>query len=936
MSTQKKKLIEVALPLEAINQESAREKSIRHGHPSTLHLWWARRPLASCRAVLFASLVDDPSARPEEFPTKAAQETERRRLMEMIERLVKWENVNDAELMAEAHAEIMKSTGGNPPPVLDPFCGGGSIPLEVQRLGLEAYASDINPVAVLITKALIEIPPRFKDMPPVNPEARKKAKISSWTGAQGLAEDVRYYGQWVRDEAQKRIGHLYPKVMLSDGETEATVIAWLWARTVKCPNPACGCQMPLVKSFELSTKKGKEAWVEPVIDRTSKIPVVNFTVNSGEGKAPPSPKLGRGAKFMCLACEQPVDEKHIKAEGVAGRMGAKLMAIVAEGKRGRIYLEPTEEHEKIAFSAKPAWKPEVAIGNDRRSMFTPLYGLNTFGDLFTDRQLVALTTLSDLVQHEVQVIIKQDALSAGLADDDIPLREGGTGARAYVDAVVTYLGLGVSKLSDAQTSLTRWKPSMDQSIATFARQAIPMVWDFAESNTFNNAAGDYSTTLSTIVRAINNLGKGSPGSVHQQDATTFVRSQNEPPLVFTTDPPYYDNISYAELSDFFYVWLRRSLGKTYPELFNTLATPKDQELVAAPYRFGGDKEKARQFFENGLQKAFQQTYQASHPDYPFSVFYAFKQTETEESADGKVTASTGWETMLEGLIRAGFSITGTWPMRTELSNRTVASGSNALASSIVLVCRPLPKDATKATRRQFLNALQRELPAALQAMQQGNIAPVDLAQASIGPGMAVFTRYAEILEPNGDRMSVRTALQLINQTLDDFLSEQEGVFDADTRWAITWYEQHQFEPGAYGDAETLSKAKVTSIQGLVNSGILTAKAGKVHLLKRDELPANWTPAGDDRIPDWEAMQHLILALQTHGEAGAAQLLSQLGNQGDTTRDLAYRLYNICDRNGWTQDAIAYNSLVTSWSEISRLAAQARDQAKSEPKQLALV
>lgn len=934
-TTQKKKLIEVALPLEAINQESAREKSIRHGHPSTLHLWWARRPLASCRAVLFASLVDDPSARPEEFPTITAQETERRRLMEMIERLVKWENINDAGLMAEAHAEILKSTGGNPPPILDPFCGGGSIPLEVQRLGLEAHASDINPVAVLITKALIEIPPRFKNLPPVNPVALEKAKISSWTGAQGLADDVRYYGQWVRDEAQKRIGHLYPKVTLSDGETEATVIAWLWARTVKCPNPACGCQMPLVKSFELSTKKGKEAWVEPVIDRASKPPVVNFTVRTGEGKAPASPKLGRGAKFLCLACEQPVDEKHIKAEGVAGRMGAQLMAIVAEGKRGRIYLEPTEEHEKIAFSAKPTWKPEAEQPKNPRWFSPPLYGMKTFGDLFTDRQLVALTTLSDLVQHEVQAIIKKDAISAGLDDDDVPLRESGTGARAYAEAVAVYLSLGVSRLSDMCNALCMWENTKTQVRHLFTRQAIPMLWDFAEPNLFGSAAGDYSTTLRTIVRAINNLGKGSPGSVRQQDATTFVRSQNEPSLVFTTDPPYYDNISYAELSDFFYVWLRRSLGKTYPELFNTLATPKEQELVAAPYRFGGDKEKARQFFEEGLQKAFQQTYKASHPDYPFSVFYAFKQAETEESADGKVTASTGWETMLEGLIRAGFSITGTWPMRTELSNRTVASGSNALASSIVLVCRPLPKDATKATRRQFLNALQRELPAALQAMQQGNIAPVDLAQASIGPGMAVFTRYQEILEPNGDRMTVRTALQLINQTLDEFLSEQEGVFDADTRWAITWYEQHQFNDGAYGDAETLSKAKVTSIQGLVNSGILAAKSGKVHLLKRDELPTNWTPDGDDRIPNWEAMQHLILHLQTHGEAAAAQLLAQLGNQGDITRDLAYRLYNICDRNGWTQDAIAYNSLVTSWSEISRLAAQSH-QAKSEPKQLALV
>ena len=640
-TTQKKKLIEVALPLEAINQESAREKSIRHGHPSTLHLWWARRPLASCRAVLFASLVDDPSARPEEFPTAAAQETERRRLMEMIERLVKWENINNAELMAEAHAEILKSTGGNPPPILDPFCGGGSIPLEVQRLGLEAHASDINPVAVLITKALIEIPPRFKDLPPVNPVALKKAKISSWTGAQGLAEDVRYYGQWVRDEAQQRIGHLYPKVMLSDGETEATVIAWLWARTVKCPNPACGCQMPLVKSFELSTKKGKEAWVEPVIDRTSKIPVVNFTVKTGEGKAPASPKLGRGAKFLCLACEQPVDEKHIKAEGVAGRMSAQLMAIVAEGKRGRIYLEPTEEHEKIAFSAKPTWKPEAEQPKNPRWFSPPLYGMKTFGDLFTDRQLIALTTLSDLVQHEVQTVIKQDACSAGVFDDDIALCEGGTGVRAYSEAIAVYLAFAVDKLADYNSSVCSWHSGRDTIRNTFSRQAIPMAWDFSEVNPFSNSTGNFQAGTDWSTEVLKGLPSQSaiPGMVIQKDAMMPSDSNNSP-LVFTTDPPYYDNISYADLSDFFYVWMRKSLNTIYPNLFNTLATPKEQELVADPCRFGGDKEKASKFFEEGLQKAFQQTYQASHPDYPFSVFYAFKQTESENHSSTGTTVRT--------------------------------------------------------------------------------------------------------------------------------------------------------------------------------------------------------------------------------------------------------------------------------------------------------
>ncbi|MGG6265702.1 DUF1156 domain-containing protein [Leptolyngbya sp. AN03gr2] len=921
----RKKLIEVALPLEEINKQSAREKSIRHGHPSTLHLWWARRPLASCRAVLFASLVDDPSARPEEFPTEEAQAIERKRLLELIEKLVAWENVNNQELLAEAQAEILKSTNGNPPPVLDPFCGGGSIPLEVQRLGLEAHASDINPVAVLITKALIEIPPKFKNQPPVNPEAQKQLKANQWFGAQGLAEDVRYYGKWIRDEAEKRIGHLYPKVKLPKelGEGEATAIAWLWARTVKCPNPTCGCQMPLVKSFELSTKKGKAAWVEPVIDRTQTPPVVNFTVKTGEGKAREGTVGRRGA--VCIACDTPMALDYVRSEGKAKRMSEQLMAIVAEGHRGRVYLPPNSNHVKIAQQAQPQWRPELELPENPRNFNTLIYGLTTFGDLFTDRQLIALTTLSDLVK-EVRDRICQDAAQT---------REK-TEVESYADAISTYLGFAIDKLADYNSSICSWHSGRDTIRNTFARQAIPMSWDYSEVNLFSDSTGNFKGGIKWIVEVLANLPtlRIQSGKSEQKDARTPFDNidKSNLPIVFTTDPPYYDNISYAELSDFFYVWLRQSLGSIYPELFSTLATPKEQELVAAPYRFGGDKEKAKQFFEDGLNQAFQEIknvcdlacilHKQCNQDYPFSVFYAFKQTETESENGLQLTASTGWETMLESLIKAGFSITGTWPMRTELSNRMIGRDSNALASSIALVCRPLPKTAPKTTRRDFLNALKRELPAALRAMQQGNIAPVDLAQASIGPGMAVFSRYKQVLESDGTPMRVRTALQLINQTLDEYLTEQEGELDADTRWALTWFEQHQFDDGNFGDAETLSKAKVTSIQGLVSAGILTAKSGKVRLLHRDDLPSQWNPKGDTRIPDWEATQHLIKALLERGEHQAAFLLNQLDlDRTEIYRDLAYRLYNICDRKSWTQEAIAYNSLVISWSEITRLAAQ---------------
>ncbi|MBE9088996.1 DUF1156 domain-containing protein [Microcystis aeruginosa LEGE 11464] len=989
--TYRKKLIEVALPLEAINVESAREKSIRHGHPSTLHLWWARRPLAACRAVLWASLVDDPSSWPEKFPTEEAQNRERQRLFDILGRielekdkkgntkqvvrgLVSWDEINqpNSAVLLEAQREIARclawERGEEPPtkpdairdyiakyapPAYDPFCGGGSIPLEAQRLGLEAHGSDLNPVAVLITKALIEIPPKFKDKPPVNPDSRQKQKISSWEGAQGLAADVRYYGQWMRDEAFKRIGYLYPMVETNHKGTKDTkVIAWLWARTVRCPNPACGCQMPLVRSFQLSTKKGKEAWVEPFVGDVNTegdfnhkgtedtkgddfgvsgvSPKIRFEVKTGKGTAPESPKTGRGATFRCLACGQPVNDKHIKAEGMAGRMDAQLMAIVAEGKGGRIYLSPNSEHEAIAKSAKPTWYPDAQISDDRRSMFTPLYGLTHFHHLFTPRQLVALTTFSDLVS-EAREKIKADAVAAGIPDDDLPLNDGGIGATAYADAVATYLAFGVSKCADKWSDLTTWDKSRDAVSHLFTRQAIPMIWDFCEGNPFCDSSGNFNQSIDWICRAIENWHCLAEGQVIQLDATA--KSNDEiAPRIISTDPPYYDNIGYADLADFFYVWLRRSLNSVYSNIFSTLLVPKTPELVATPYRFGGDKKKAQSFFEEGLGKAFGRMNGMAHSDYPLTVYYAFKQAETEDSDDDKgnaVVSSTGWETMLEGLIKSDFSIGGTWPMRTELSNRSVGLGTNALASSIVLVCRPRPADAPKASRRQFLNELKRDLPQALKLLQQGNIAPVDLAQASIGPGMAIYSKYAAILESNGTSMGVRTALQLINQILDEFLTEQEGEFDSDTRWALTWFEQYQFNEALYGNAETLSKAKNTSIQGMVEAGILEAKAGKVRLLKREDLKTDWKPEKDERTPIWEITQHLIHTLDKNGETGAAELLAKLGNKADLAKELAYRLYSLCDRKGWTQEAIAYNSLVTSWPEITRLA----NEYKPSPEQL---
>jgi len=901
----KKKLIEVALPLEAINKESAREKSIRHGHPSTLHLWWARRPLAACRAVLFASLVDDPSSLPEQFPTEADQDKERQRLFRLIEELVKWDNSNNPAILKAAHDEILKSTDGNPPPIYDPFCGGGSIPLEAQRLGLEAHGSDLNPVAVLITKALIEIPPKFAGQSPVNPAAKKKMTGKGmWAGARGLADDVRYYGQWMRDRAFERIGHLYPRVKLpkEQGGGDGTVIAWLWARTVVCPNPACGIRMPLVRSFALSTKPGRKAYVEPIVDHANKI--VRFTATTGEGEPPDPPKAGRGAKFKCLMCQQVAPDQHIKDEGAAGRMDRQLMAIFVEGPRGRVYVSPSNEQDALARSATPAWGPEQELANDPRAIWCIAYGLRCFRNLFTPRQLVTLTTFSDLVAEA-----REQAIAHGASAE-------------YAAAIATYLAFAVDKAADRNSSLCTLERKMNRLTNTFSRQGLPMVWDYAETNPFAEASGDLRGTVESVSEVLDKLVPGRGGAVRQLDATAAGLHANPP--MFCTDPPYYDNIGYADLSDFFYVWLRRNLNSIYPDLCSTLLVPKTRELVAIPYRFDGSKKRAQEFFEEGFGRAFRRMRAEQHPDFPMSVFYAFKQSESDEqdeNGNGGV-ASTGWETMLEGLLNANLTITGTWPVRTELIAALKAT-VGALASSVVLVCRSRLDSAGITTRKDFIAALKLELPHALRNLQKGNIAPVDLAQAAIGPGMAVFSRYKKVLEADGAPMQVRTALALINQGLDEVLSELESEFDPDTRWALAWFEQHQFDEGPYGEAEVLATAKALSISHLAEAGILHSRAGKVRLLRRKELPEDWDPSTIGRLTVWEVTQHLIQRLDQKGEKETANLKAKIGGMAEIARDLAYRLYTLCERKGWAEEAGYYNSLVVAWPSMASEAFELR-------------
>jgi len=950
-----KKLIEVALPLDAINTAAAREKSIRHGHPSTLHLWWARRPLAAARAVIFSQLVHDPedlwrcqnpgvepNAQVKGHWTKA-----RARLFSLIEELVLWENTTNEEVLNRAREEIRKSwretcelnlkhpdatTLFNPermPGLHDPFAGGGAIPLEAQRLGLEAYASDLNPVAVLINKAMIEIPPKFATRPPVrpDPQTRKSGKLGleeTWKGSCGLAEDVRYYGQWMRDEAFKRIGHLYPPIEITkamvkerpdlkpyEGE-KLTVIAWLWARTVKSPNPAFShVDVPLASTFILSSKDGKEAYVQPVVGKSGYTFTVKVGKPAAESKAGTS--AGKRQAFKCLMSSVPMGYDYIREEGKGGRMGQTLMAIVAEGTRGRVYLSPNDEQEAIAEEAEPTWKPDCEMPKKHRNFQPPVYGMNNLGDIFTPRQLVALTTFSDLV-GEARERIRRDAVAAGLPDDDVPLDAGGTGARAYAEAVSVYLGLGVSKLTDYSSVLVVWSPTRDQLKTTFSRQALPMAWDFAETNVFAEAAGDLSISLEGLCRTIRASCSSPLGVVSQSPSQSQrITSGN----YVSTDPPYYDNIGYADLSDFFYVWIRRSLRSVYSGLLATIAVPKAEELVATPYRHG-TRQKAEKFFLDGMTQAMRNLALHAHPAAPISIYYAFKQSETE-SAEG--TSSSGWETFLDAVLKSGLALTGTWPMRTERAERSVSLGTNALASSIVLVCRPRAKDAGTIDRRRFQRLLNETLPLALAAMTSENeaghspVAPVDLSQAIIGPGMAIFSRYDAVLEADGTAMSVKTALQLINR----FLAEDD--FDPDTQFCLHWFDQYGWETGKFGEADTLARAKGTSVDGVKNAGVLHAAAGNVRLLKWAEYPTDWDPQSDQRLPVWEVLHQLIRIFSSEGESGAAAVYAAVQGKAEAARQLAYRLYTLCERKNWADDARAYNEVVTSWSAIETAAAK---------------
>ena len=927
MTGYRPKLIEVALPLAAINAEAAREKSIRHGHPSTLHLWWARRPLAAARAVIWASLVDDPSA--DESLTEEEQKAERERLFGILERLVKWENSNNPDVLAEARAEIDRCFPDGPPPILDPFAGGGAIPLEAQRLGLTALAGDLNPVAVLINKAMIEIPPRFAGRPPVHPDI--DTALTTWDRAQGLAADVEAYGRWMRDEAERRIGHLYPDATGPNGE-KLTPIAWIWARTVESPDPAWSGHVPLVASWVLANRPGKpKVWIEPTIDRDAQ--TIGYRVREGDDLAHER-TVNRGSG-RCIATGAAIAGDYIKAEGRAGRMGQQLMAVVAEGERGRMYCSPSELDSEVVQVDEPEWKPQGRNPERLTGGTVYVYGLDEWWKLFSSRQLVALTTFSDLLS-EVYERIVGDARFAGLADDAGRLRDGESGATAYADAVVTYLAFAVDKCADYWSTICTWATG-GFIRGTFGRQAIPMTWDFAECNPFSSSTANWKAMVNWIRKALEHLPASVGGEAVQRDARARVQEcavlsavagehhngesgVGNPGAAVSTDPPYYDNISYADLSDFFFVWLRRNLSTVWPDECATLLTPKTDELIANRYR-AGSQERAEEHFESGMKEFMKMVARSRNVDVPVAIFYAYKATETKE---GEIR-TTGWDTFLQAVVDAGLQVNATWPMRTEKPGKLlVALGANALTSSIVLSCRPRPASAPLATRGEFIAALRNDLPEAVRTMHQGSIAPVDMAQSTIGPGMKVFSRYSRIVEADGSPMSVSAALAIINDVLGEILDGAEAELDAPTRFALTWYSQHGYNPAPSGDADNLARAKNTSLAGIEEAGVGEARAGETRLYVRSELPEGWSPTDDSRLTVWEATQYLVKALE-QSQTEATALLARLGGYGDRARQLAYVLYQKASDNGWATEAGVYNGLITAWPSLRAAETEAETQ-----------
>lgn len=893
----KKKLIETGIPLKTINAVSSREKSLRHGLPSGLHLYWARRPLAVTRSILFAQLVDDPSAHIDRYPTEEVQDQEREHLKRMMEMLARWEDIHNEALYREAYKTILDSNNGVVPAVLDPFAGGGAIPLEAQRLGAEAHASDLNPLAVIINKALIEFPSRLRDKKAVHP-----AEVTTQDKSGSLAEDIRYYGQLLRDRAFEKVGQLYPKIKDANGENH-TVIAWIWARTVTNPNPANPVQVPLVRSWWLSKKKGKEAWIKPIIQQDGSL---RYEVqHNADGPKGDSEGTVSRKGAISIVDGTPIDLKYIRQQSKAGRLGTSLIAIVGDSNNGRMYYSPVASQIDAAAVDEPADKPLELLPEHALGFRVQAYGFKAWSDLFTNRQLTMLTNLADTVS-EIRELVLADALASGMPEGK-RLDEGGDGAKAYADAMSVYLSLAVSRQANCSSSICTWDNTIEKIRNVFARQAISMTWDFAEANPFSSKSGNFLSQINWVAEAVEAVPAWPSSEAHQADAAT--RSYNN--VVVSTDPPYYDNIGYADLSDYFYVWLRRMLKSILPSVCSTLLTPKAQELVADPYRHGG-KDGAARFFVEGFNHVFEHIRETARTDIPMTVYYAYKQK------DDKTGTSTGWYALLDGLIHGGWEITATWPVRSELSNRMRGNNSNALASSIVLACRPRPRDAPSIPMRVFNSVLRKELTKELKTLMASGIDPVDLNQAAIGPGISVYSRYSRIREADGTDMPIQKALEVINHVIDEVMGDADSDYDPDTRFAVKWYQSYGWNQESSGMADQLSRSCGTTPDALVRSGVFEAAGGKAHLFKPEEMTGEWNPIKDDHISLWEGMIRMTGILDSNGVDTVAPMMAQLGERLplDDVRALGFRMFHEAEKRKDTEGAIKFNSLISMWDDLS--------------------
>ena len=875
----KRKLIEAAIPLDAINAACKADKQKAVGTIRNLHKWFAPMPLPAWRALLFAALVDD-----------ADDERERDRLMRIIEDLMRGgAEPPPAEVLERARQEIAKSWPAGTPVIADPFCGGGSTLVEAQRLGCETYGSDLNPIPVVMSKLLTELLPPLAGMGPLHPTDGRFGLLSG--PYDGVAADVRYYAKRASDAVKSEIGEWL------ESDSDGIPTAWIWARSVLCPNPACGVETVLATTWSLSKKAGAERWIEPVVDGTE----ISFRVSGPHGQPQAAPKSGRGANFVCLRCEATLDEKYIARQGLAGGLGTRMLAVIERRADQRVYRAATAQDEEIARGVPSVdHPPEVRLPANPRWFSPPLFGLATQADLYTPRQLLVLDRFA----------------SAVAASFDEIRQDGGDERRAK--AIVAILGMVVAKLAQFNSSQVRWNTGGNNASgrpeAAFGRHDVPMTWDFVEVNPFGSAVGDFRQLTDLTIRALSYVPASGRGTVEQRDARTALDGRRD--VLIATDPPYFDQIGYADLSDYFYVWHRRALRGVFPDIFATVAAPKEGELIALGTRHGGDRARAKRYFIDGFSQVFEHLGGAQHPDVPMLIVYAFKERAKSKAGD---EISPGWEAILDALVHSGAEIIGTWPINATGSTRLIGIGTNALATYVVLVCRPRERSAPRITKSELTRLLKARLAGSVAELQKANIAPVDLAQVVIGPGMQVYSRHSAVIETDGSPLRVADALGLINRTLAEVLDEQEGDLDPDSRWAVTWYDDHGFDTAAFGKADQLARAKGIAVDSLVEAGIVTSGAGKVALIGRDAFREGWDPATDRRATAWEAVQYLVRSLAEGGERAAAELYARLGGLADPARELAYRLFQIAEKKGRTEEAIAYNGLVTSWSEIARLA-----------------